>query len=277
MSLRPDESLILSTALAVGGGPPGPAFCITQPNALPNLQAWFVADDIAQADATTVASWPAHLGISGGTPYTATAGAGNPIYRTNVLNGHAAVEAPNPTGLAATLKFSPDVNFPSSAFTDFMVYRSEPTGALANIIHGRQSGDPNISCVRMPDEGAPNVGAFIAYGGLVGGFISPNPFVVSGGPYHIGVARRFRPPLPPGKVDLEHDFFFDGADATNAAPLVNAGAYYGSGFFICKSDSFGTPGTQLVEWVLYTVALSDLDRKCVYNYLAQKYGFALLP
>ena len=242
------------------------------PGTIPNLAAWLAASELAAADGQLLGTWTP---VAGGVTPTA-AGAGRPIFRTNRIHGHPAVEFDGVDDHFVC----PGLGVNRTAMTFFAVYKvTGAPGGENPLLHSLKGGQIYQRQAHYLTCGGNSPEDFYAGDPSLGGKVwaSENTGVLTAvmqnalyGAWTIHGHRGGA-----ALVDVWRDGTSVGS-ATHPAPDVRD-----EDFKIGRGDST-SPGFrhfkgELAELLVYDRALSDAEVAAVHDYLQAKYAIAYTP
>jgi hypothetical protein len=251
-----DIGSTLRTSVAAGNSvgsatasstPTGTVTDLATPPVAGGLQLWFRADDVAGTDGTPVTRWADKSG--NGRDLSAADPSQAPAYRTNAVNGHAAIEFDGVRSLLKTYDSSFTLAQPD---TFFIVYRSLDTGE-SYVFDSTDSSTRQI-LGRAADGNA------VAYANIGLETAAIYPFAgyqIWSGTFNGAASTLWRNSVSVGQGSA-------GGSALN-------------GFTVGALNSAGQWGYNyshalVAEILFYNGSLSDTDRAAITTWLNQRYG-----
>ncbi len=241
------STLIISTiSVSAQTGPGGVGSTVT--NSL-----WLQADDVSQADGTSVATWSDRSG--NGNDATQGAGANQPTYRTGIINGH------------STIRFDGTDDY----LDDARSYNARTVLTVYNILSANQAttdlgqiwGNYAEGChVSLDARGAGGKWSFDGNGSVA----NTGKLALNGAAYGAFVGNPGTPTWTYDQFDLVTSEF----NATRSLTRQVLGS-------LVPTFSIGTHqyGGDVAELIVYNTVLNNAQRIIVENYLAAKYGLAI--
>jgi hypothetical protein len=224
------------------------------PTDIAGLKLWLKADSMALADGATVVTWNDSSG--NGNNFT---NAGNPIFKTNIVNGKPVVRYSPPS----TYHQSAAVSIAPSQFTVLIVAAVSSIGAQGVFYDTGQAGATSFYFLN-------NSGTF--YQGFFTAPATPVTATEPGG-LAVGVWNVLATDWNGTNIHIWRNGTLK--NTTGATTRANTGTSNTIG--ISLTSAFGSYSGDIAEVLVYDSSLSATDRVNVENYLGAKYGITIVP